>query len=243
MTVVFIVGLLLGVFFQCCEIYALASSHQGYSKKVFKTLFTISAVKTSILVIAIAVAIAFGVLYVHCDGDRFSTKHDNCSQYVNAASGCEWTVAFILFVYFFTHVADFWDARHRYNLNVDGTGYVDYKSSTHGHPLASDTASDTTAATNSAQMYTKAEEGEVANPQQDAYVPPPPVAGNGAASYQSGAFAPSPAGQYPHQFPVAPVENSQYGAYAPPAASSTVPMGTYAPPAGEPPVAPQRWVA
>lgn len=135
MTVVFVVGILLGVFFQCLEIYSLAASHRGTSQKVFRTLFIISTCKAAILIVAIILAICFAVLYRHCSGKANSLDYPNCSTVTNAAAGCEWALAFVLFAYFFSHVADFWDARHRYGM-IDNGADVD----TDGAPLTRDVA-------------------------------------------------------------------------------------------------------
>lgn len=113
--VIFIVGVLIGVIFQCLEIYSLSRSHRGTNQKVFKSLFWIANIKVFILLIAIGVAIAFGCLQAHCHGDASSTVYSNCKSYTSAAAVLEWVISFILFIYFFSHILDFWPARDPYS--------------------------------------------------------------------------------------------------------------------------------
>ncbi|KAI8457692.1 Frag1/DRAM/Sfk1, partial [Phakopsora pachyrhizi] len=63
--------------------------------------------KALIVVIAIAVAIVFGILYISCRGKATSPK---CNVIISTAGACEWTVSIILVFYFMTFILDLWPA-------------------------------------------------------------------------------------------------------------------------------------
>lgn len=107
-TLVFIVGVALSAIFQSAEIWSLHKDHPDR-----KSLLRNSIYKLVIVTIAIACAIAFGATYGTCGGEVFATsKHtaEECQKITAAAGALEWTVAFILFFYFLTLVADLWPA-------------------------------------------------------------------------------------------------------------------------------------
>lgn len=117
MTLLFIVFVALSVIFQVLEVFSLAKRHpetRGY-------LFAAAVIKTVIVSLAIAIAIAFVVLYGICsgqapDGDAY------CDRIVSAAAVCEWTVAFLLVFYLASYILDLLPAakRARHGLSEDG---------------------------------------------------------------------------------------------------------------------------
>lgn len=117
MTVVFIVFVALSVLFQTLQVFSLSHDHDR-----LKTLKVMAVIKALILGLAIAIAIAFAATYGVCRGD-VNPGDQRCDRIVSAAAVCEWTVAFILDIYFLTYVVDLWPAHKRAQkgLSEDGT--------------------------------------------------------------------------------------------------------------------------
>ncbi|SNX83065.1 uncharacterized protein MEPE_01771 [Melanopsichium pennsylvanicum] len=117
MTVIFIVFVALSVLFQTLQVFSLSHDYDR-----LKTLKILATIKALILGVAIAVAIGFGATYATCSGDAYSGDQ-RCDRIVSAAAVCEWTVAFILDIFFLTYVVDLWPAHKRAQkgLSEDGT--------------------------------------------------------------------------------------------------------------------------
>lgn len=117
MTVVFIVFVALSVLFQTLQIFSLSHDHDGIIM-----LKVMAILKSIILGLAIAIAIAFAATYGACDGNAYP-GNQRCDRIVSAAAVCEWTVAFVLDIFFLTYVVDLWPAHKRAQkgLSEDGT--------------------------------------------------------------------------------------------------------------------------
>lgn len=122
MTALFIVGALLSVLFQTIMLFDLSKSHDHVAKAAKQLLYP-ALVKCAIFALAIIIAIAFGSLYMTCRGEKFFLKGEKCNTIISAAAGCEWTIAFLLFVYLLCYVYDFWPARkNREVILAEGWG-------------------------------------------------------------------------------------------------------------------------
>ncbi|WWC60534.1 uncharacterized protein I303_103108 [Kwoniella dejecticola CBS 10117] len=108
MTLVFIVGVALSAIFQSAEVWSLHKDHPDR-----KSLRRNSILKLTVVIIAIACAIAFGATYSICGGNATPYKSHTaatCNRVTSAAAALEWTVSFILVFYFLTIAADLWPA-------------------------------------------------------------------------------------------------------------------------------------
>ncbi|WVQ65159.1 uncharacterized protein L199_003332 [Kwoniella botswanensis] len=108
MTLVFIVGVALSAIFQSAEVWSLHKDHPDR-----KSLRRNSILKLTVVVVAVACAIAFGATYGVCGGNSTATSShsaETCNRVTSAAAALEWTVAFILVFYFLTIAADLWPA-------------------------------------------------------------------------------------------------------------------------------------
>ncbi|RSH85040.1 uncharacterized protein EHS24_006628 [Apiotrichum porosum] len=108
MTCLFVIGVAFSAIFQSGQVWSLHKDHPNRP-----SLLRSSIAKLVIVVLAIAGAIAFAVLYGICRGkDLARRKHTaaQCERITSGAAAMEWTIAFILFFYFLTLVADLWGA-------------------------------------------------------------------------------------------------------------------------------------
>ncbi|RSH92713.1 hypothetical protein EHS25_008159 [Saitozyma podzolica] len=108
MALVFIVGVALSAIFQTGELWSLHKDHPDR-----KSLLRNSVYKWIIVVVAVACAITFGATYAVCGGNAYAYNGHSASQcntITSVAAAMEWTIAFILFFYFLTLVADLWPA-------------------------------------------------------------------------------------------------------------------------------------
>lgn len=110
MTALFLAGTLLSVLLQTLVVYDLAHSHASWSGR-FKILLWPATFKLTVLVVALIVAIAFGVLYLSCSGTKYFDNEEKCSSHIAGAAGCEWTIAFLLVPYLVSYAYDFYPAR------------------------------------------------------------------------------------------------------------------------------------
>ncbi|KAK4685722.1 hypothetical protein P7C73_g4420, partial [Tremellales sp. Uapishka_1] len=108
MTIVFVVGVAISAIFQSAEVWSLHKDHPDRSH-----LLRNSKIKLAVVILAVLCAIAFGATYKICGGYGIAYNgHSDatCNKITSASSALEWTVAFILFFYFLTLVADLWPA-------------------------------------------------------------------------------------------------------------------------------------
>ncbi|PWZ00464.1 hypothetical protein BCV70DRAFT_199742 [Testicularia cyperi] len=117
MTLIFVVFVALSVLMQVLQVFSLSHDHDRLA-----TLKVIAIIKTLILSLAIAGAIAFIVLYGVCRGNA-NPGDNKCDRVVSAAAVCEWAIAFLLDIFFLTYLVDLWPARKRaqMGLSEDGT--------------------------------------------------------------------------------------------------------------------------
>ncbi|SJX61898.1 uncharacterized protein SRS1_12882 [Sporisorium reilianum f. sp. reilianum] len=117
MTLIFVVFVALSVLFQVLQVFSLSHDHDRLA-----TLKVIAIVKSIILSLAIAGAIAFIVCYGICKGDAYP-GNNRCDRIVSAAAVCEWAIAFLLAIFFLTYLVDLWPAHRRAQkgLSQDGT--------------------------------------------------------------------------------------------------------------------------
>ncbi len=104
MTLVFIVFVALSTIFQVLEVFSLAHRHPGRTP----ILWAAAVLKTIIVTLAIATAIAFAALYGTCGGD---VPNERCNRITSGAGALEWTVAFLLALFFLTYILDFIPAK------------------------------------------------------------------------------------------------------------------------------------
>lgn len=117
MTLIFVVFVALSVLFQVLQVFSLSHDYDRLA-----TLKVIAIVKSLILGLAIAGAIAFVVCYGVCRGDAYP-GNNRCDRIVSAAAVCEWAIAFLLDIFFLTYLVDLWPAHKRaqMGLSQDGT--------------------------------------------------------------------------------------------------------------------------
>ncbi|KAL7423744.1 hypothetical protein Q5752_001326 [Cryptotrichosporon argae] len=107
-TCVFVLCVAFSAIFQTGEIWSLHKDHPDRP-----SLLRNSILKLFVVTIAIALAVGFAVCYGICDGNATATKGHSaatCNRVTSAAAALEWSVAFWLFFYFLTLVADLWPA-------------------------------------------------------------------------------------------------------------------------------------
>jgi hypothetical protein len=78
-----------------------------------RSLLRNSIYKLVIVLLAVLGAIGFGVTYALCGGDILATSRYSAAQCGTITSACaalEWTIAFLLTLYFATLIADLWPA-------------------------------------------------------------------------------------------------------------------------------------
>ncbi|KAL7416577.1 Frag1/DRAM/Sfk1 [Mrakia frigida] len=106
-TVIFIISVAISAVFQSLEVQALKKDFPNRAHLVRNSIL-----KLIVLVLALAVAISFGVLFIVCDGDvnygESPSEVTRCNRITSAAAVCEWVVAFIFAAYLFTLVLDLW---------------------------------------------------------------------------------------------------------------------------------------
>ncbi|KAN0066582.1 hypothetical protein ACQY0O_000676 [Thecaphora frezii] len=117
MTVVFVVFTALSVLFQVLQVFSLSHDYAG-----LRVLKIMSIVKAILLAVAVAGAIGFIATYAVCRGDALP-GNQRCDRIISAAAICEWSIAFILALFYLTYVVDLWPAHRRaqQGLSEDGT--------------------------------------------------------------------------------------------------------------------------
>jgi len=104
-TVIFVLFVAFSCVFQTWEFFALQEDHPDRNH-----LRRNSIIKVIVLTAAICVAIAFAALYAVCHGNGGNEATARCDKITSAAAVCEWTVSFLLAIYFATFVLDLWPA-------------------------------------------------------------------------------------------------------------------------------------
>ncbi|PWN35363.1 uncharacterized protein FA14DRAFT_160543 [Meira miltonrushii] len=117
MTVVFVAGVALSVLMQTLQIFSLSKSH---SDELWH-LRAMAIVKSVILGVALAVLIVFIGCYATCDGD-VTDGNSQCNRVVSAAGVAEWTLAFLLSLFFLSYIVDFWPAKKRADFGLTEKG-------------------------------------------------------------------------------------------------------------------------
>lgn len=117
MTATFLCGALFSVLLQTLVMYDLAHSHKNWHG-AFKQLVWPATIKLIILILALCVSVAFGCLYLSCNGLKYFDNVPSCKQHIAEAAGCEWTIAFLLVPYLLSYCYDFWPAK--YDLGIPG---------------------------------------------------------------------------------------------------------------------------
>jgi len=104
-TVIFVLFVAFSCIFQTWEFFALQEDHPDRNH-----LRRNSIIKVIVLTVAICVAVAFAALYGVCHGNGGDEATPHCDKVTSAAAVCEWTVSFLLAIYFATFVLDLWPA-------------------------------------------------------------------------------------------------------------------------------------
>ncbi|KDN51337.1 hypothetical protein K437DRAFT_56073 [Tilletiaria anomala UBC 951] len=102
MTVIFVFFVAVSVLFQLLQVFELAHGHPSGRGVLLAT----AIIKAIILGFSIIVSIIFATLYGTCRGKALPGD-TRCNRITSVAAICEWTVAFLLFFFFLTYVADF----------------------------------------------------------------------------------------------------------------------------------------
>ncbi|KAL1407847.1 hypothetical protein Q8F55_007283 [Vanrija albida] len=108
MAAIFIVFAALSAVLQTGQVWSLHKDHPDR-----KSLLRNSIIKLIVLFFGVGGAIAFAALYGVCHGSSHARKNksaDQCNKITSGAAAVEWAIAFILFFFFLTLVADLWPA-------------------------------------------------------------------------------------------------------------------------------------